>query len=61
MKIKIEIDVPEYVGGTICNECPFCNICDDSIYLEVVRKYCNKVDYSRMTIKELEENNESKS
>lgn len=59
MKIKIEIDVPEYNSGTMCNECPFSS--NDRLCFEVVRKYCNKVDYSRMIIKELEGNNESKS
>ena len=53
MKIKIEIDVPEYVCGTMCNECPFSS--DARLCFEGVRKYCNMVDYSRMTIKELEE------
>ena len=52
MKIKIEIDVPEYAGGTLCDECPFGN---ESICFAAVRKYCDKVDYSRMIIKELNE------
>ena len=59
MKIKIEIDVPEYVNGTQCHECPFKN--KDKICSIVARKLCDKCDFSRMKIKELEENNESKS
>ena len=52
MKIKIEINVPEYVGGTDCSECPF------SINLplcELIGERCSKVDFSRIKIKELEE------
>lgn len=53
MKIRIEIDVPEYVNGTQCHECPFKN--KDKICSKVARKFCDKVDFSRMKIKELEE------
>lgn len=53
MKIKIEIDVPEYVNGTQCYECPFIN--KDKICSIVARKLCDKCDFSRMEIKELEE------
>lgn len=52
MKKKIEIDVPEYVGGTNCTECPF------SINMplcELIGGRCRKVDFSRIKIKELEE------
>jgi hypothetical protein len=58
MKIKIEIDVPEYVGGTLCHECPiekYSRLCYHGM------KYCKECDLSRIEIKELEENNESKS
>lgn len=52
MKIKIEIDVPEYVGGTHCADCPFekySNLCFKAVIV------CKEVDFSRMKIKELEE------
>ncbi len=57
MKIKIEIDVPEYVGGTYCRDCPFekySNLC------LMAMEMCKAVDFARMEIKELEGNNESK-
>lgn len=52
MKIKIEIDVPEYIGGTYCRDCPlekYSNLCF------MAMEMCKAVDFSRMTIKELEE------
>ena len=52
MKIKIEIEVPEYAGGTHCADCPFekhSKLCFQAIII------CREVDFSRMTIKELEE------
>ena len=52
MKIKIEIDVPEYVGGTDCSECPFSI---NSPICALIEERCSKVDFSRMAIKELEE------
>ena len=52
MKIKIEIDTPEYVGGTDCSECPFSI---NSLICELIGERCGKVDFSRMKIKELEE------
>lgn len=52
MKIKIEIDVPEYEGGTYCDDCPFCTTEDCCVPMS---KYCDNVDYSRMQVKELEE------
>ena len=57
MKIRIEIDVPEYVNGTQCHECPFKN--KDKICSKVARKICDKVDFSRMEVKELEENHDT--
>lgn len=53
MKIKIELDVPEYVGGTDCDDCPFYNA--NSCCNDAIRKYCDKVDYSRMKILKWEE------
>lgn len=52
MKIRIEIDVPKYVNGTQCHECPiekYSNLCF------MAMEMCKVVDFSRMTIKELEE------
>lgn len=52
MKIKIEIDVPEYVGGTHCADCPFekySNLCFMAMNM------CKAVDFSRIEVKELEE------
>jgi len=58
MKIKIEIDVPEYVGGTDCSECSFSI---NSSICALIGERCRKVDFSRMRIKELEEvNNDSR-
>lgn len=51
MKIKIEIDVPEYVGGTDCSECSFSI---NSPICALIGKRCSKVDFSKMEIKELE-------
>ena len=52
MKIKIEIDVPEYIGGTDCSECPFII---NSPICALIGGRCSKVDFFRMKIKELEE------
>lgn len=52
MKIRIEIDVPEYVGGTDCTECPFSN---NKLCYIIMKEICDNVDFSRMEIKELEE------
>lgn len=52
MKIKIEIDVPEYSGGTDCLECPFSVT---SPICQLFEERCYKLDFSRMKIKELEE------
>lgn len=52
MKIKIEIDVPEYVGGTDCSECSF-RI--NSPICALIGERCSKVDFSRIEVKELEE------
>ena len=52
MKIQIEIDVPEYVGGTYCADCPFekySNLCFMAMNM------CKSVDFSRIEVKELEE------
>lgn len=51
MKIRIEINVPEYVGGTHCVDCPFekySKLCFTAMEM------CKVVDFSRMKIKELE-------
>ena len=50
MKIKIEIDVPEYVEGTHCAECPFekySNAC------YIAMEHCKDVDFSLMEIRVL--------
>lgn len=52
MKIKIEIDAPEYLGGTHCADCPFGRY---SNFCFMAMSICNYIDFSRMTIKELEE------
>ena len=52
MKIKIEIDVPKYVNGTQCHECPiekYSRLCVHGL------KYCKEYDLSRIEVKELEE------
>lgn len=52
MKIRIEINVPEYVGGTHCVDCPFekySKLCFTAMNM------CWTVDFSRMEVKELEE------
>lgn len=51
MKIKIEIDIPEYVGGTDCSDCPiekYERLCVHGM------KYCREYDLSRIEVKELE-------
>lgn len=54
MKIRIEIDVPDNRTGTQCTECPFKS---DSRLCMWAEKRCNKVDFTEMVIKEIEENN----
>lgn len=50
MKIKIEIDVPEYVGGTHCADCPFEKY---SKLCVIAMNMCTALDFSRMEIKEI--------
>ena len=52
MKIRIEIDIPKYVNGTQCHECPiekYSRLCVHGL------KYCKEYDLSRIEVKELEE------
>ena len=58
MKIRIEIDVPDNSNGTKCIECPFKS---NARLCSWAERKCYKVDFSEMEVKELEENNESKS
>lgn len=54
---KFLIEVEE--GETLCDKCPFFKFeCRTDILSNID---CNEVDFATMKIKELEENNESKS